>query len=136
MDKERFLVLERTEKAETPTTLESIRFKTSSIEIDQAMPESAFRLEPEKNWSEVETVLLPGKQGQSLAGQRAAHFALKTPEGENLQLAEMRGRVVVLDFWATWCPPCRKELPVIESCAPSLGRACWCLALTTKTPTW
>ena len=49
-----------------------------------------------------------------LTGSRAASFALKTLEGEPVALEQTRGKVVVLDFWATWCPPCREELPYIE----------------------
>ena len=49
-----------------------------------------------------------------LTGSRASSFALKTLDGDPVALAQTRGQVVVLDFWATWCPPCRAELPSIE----------------------
>lgn len=41
----------------------------------------------------------------------APDFALTTAEGERFRLSEHRGEVVVLSFWATWCPACRTELP-------------------------
>jgi thiol-disulfide isomerase/thioredoxin len=54
-------------------------------------------------------------------GSRAGNFALKTLEGEPVMLDQTRGKVVVLDFWATWCPPCRKELPSIEKLRAEFG---------------
>lgn len=44
----------------------------------------------------------------------APDFFLRTPEGQNHSLAQHRGRVVLLNFWATWCPPCVREMPAME----------------------
>lgn len=50
----------------------------------------------------------------ALTGQEAPDFALKSATGENLRLSEFRGDVVVINFWATWCGPCRQEMPLLD----------------------
>lgn len=49
-----------------------------------------------------------------LEGQQAPDFALKSSTGENLRLSEFRGDVVMINFWATWCGPCRQEMPLLD----------------------
>lgn len=41
----------------------------------------------------------------------APDFSLETMQGEKFTLSDQKGKVVVLNFWATWCPPCREEIP-------------------------
>lgn len=47
-------------------------------------------------------------------GKPAPDFTLKSITGENLNLTEQRGKIIVINFWASWCGPCRKEMPVLE----------------------
>ena len=56
---------------------------------------------------------LPDLQARNLG--EAASFQLPTPGGELRSLADSAGQVVLLNFWATWCAPCREELPALQT---------------------
>ncbi|MBI3993519.1 MAG: TlpA family protein disulfide reductase [Candidatus Lambdaproteobacteria bacterium] len=61
----------------------------------------------------------------------APTFDVATPNGALLRLADYRGRVVLLSFWATWCPPCIREMPSLERLHQSLqGRGLVVLAVS------
>ncbi|HEY1655449.1 MAG TPA: TlpA disulfide reductase family protein [Candidatus Tumulicola sp.] len=49
-----------------------------------------------------------------LAGQPAAVIAMRDEAGKPVSLAQYRGRVVVMNLWASWCPPCRVEMPELQ----------------------
>jgi peroxiredoxin len=53
------------------------------------------------------------KEGLAV-GAKAPDFELKTLTGETIKLSNLKGKRVMLNFWATWCPPCKAEMPAME----------------------
>jgi thiol-disulfide isomerase/thioredoxin len=63
-------------------------------------------------------VVLPGTSVSSAAPKSMPpDFDVRTVDGRSIKLSDYRGKVLVMDFWATWCPPCRQETPQLARLA-------------------
>jgi cytochrome c biogenesis protein CcmG/thiol:disulfide interchange protein DsbE len=70
-------------------------------------------------------------QGGSMVGEPAPPLVLRDLSGREISLASLRGRAVALNFWATWCPPCKEELPAFSGAwRASRGRCLEIVAVT------
>lgn len=64
--------------------------------------------------AEVSEIIKISSEGDDQA-QKAANFILPDLDGNLIRFSDLKGKVIILDFWATWCPPCRDELPHFKS---------------------
>lgn len=75
---------------------------------------------------------LIGKQQAQVppaVGLEAADFSVETLSGEIIKMSELRGQPVVLNFWATWCPPCKEEMPLFDAYAKNFAGEVFFLAV-------
>ena len=69
------------------------------------------------------STLLSFSAAADIVGQPAPDFALRSMKGPPMRLSEHLGEVVIINFWATWCGPCRQEMPLLDELYGKYQRA-------------
>jgi len=89
--------------------LSYFEFTMTAMRIEQPSAGDAFRLSAPAGFR------VHNSDERSVAvGAKAPDWALKNPSGETVTLSSLRGQIVVMDFWVTWCPQCRVLMPEVQ----------------------
>lgn len=88
--------------------------RLSSYHINEDVADSFFQYEPPRSAYMADALNLPDSDSGLIIGPPTENIPLMDLSGKRYTFKELRGRVVLLDFWATWCAPCLKEMGYLE----------------------
>jgi Thiol-disulfide isomerase and thioredoxins len=94
---------------------------TTSIQIEPELPDSLFVFTPPEDSKERADWTLPGIERPAFVGKPAPALKAKAMDGSAINVASLKGKVVLVDFWTTWCGPCKRELPLLEKLSRQFG---------------
>ncbi|MEJ2009953.1 MAG: redoxin domain-containing protein [Acidobacteriota bacterium] len=118
IDRSNFLVLreklERHQKTGAAASFVTDTLQVKDVDLQPERSPGFFTFTPPAGARRVPLLGLPGLR-ESPVGSPAGDFTLPDTRGKQISLSEFRGKTVVLSFWATWCPPCKMELPTIQT---------------------
>ncbi len=108
---------QRYQKSVMNDAVERVSYREDFItfQINPTFPPDAFICNPPDTAKKVVSEESTNPITPDSIGAQAPNFTLKDLNGKSVSLASLKGKVILIDFWASWCPPCKMELPHIQS---------------------